>query len=128
MLYMFLLHAAPDAEFPADTMDRHRAVTSKALAKNAYIYSEALGVQGISKIVRVRNGKAVTTDGPFAETKEVLGGFYILDCDSLEEALQYAAEIPDSWVGAVEVRPVAEVPGWDYAIAADRKRQPMGSS
>ena len=52
-----------------------------------------------------KGGDVVTTDGPFAETKEVLGGFYLLDCKDLDEALQWAAQIPGAWHGRVEVRP-----------------------
>lgn len=55
-----------------------------------------------------KGGKAVFTDGPFAETKEVLGGFYLLDCADLDEALQWAQQIPGAWHGKVEVRPVVE--------------------
>jgi hypothetical protein len=58
--------------------------------------------------VRVRNGETVVTDGPFAETKEQLGGFYLLECKSLDEAAQLAAQIPGASTGAVEVRTVAE--------------------
>ena len=69
-------------------------------------------------MVQVKGGKGgevVTTDGPFAETKEVLGGFYLLQCADLDEAIAVAAELPGSWHGSVEVRPVydwsADVPG-----------------
>jgi hypothetical protein len=55
----------------------------------------------------VRDGKTATTDGPYAETKEQLGGFYLLECKDLDEALEYAARIPTVRRGAVEVRPVA---------------------
>jgi hypothetical protein len=58
--------------------------------------------------VRVRDGETLTTDGPFAETKEQLGGFYLLDCGSLDEALEFAARIPAAERGAVEVRPLVE--------------------
>jgi hypothetical protein len=55
-----------------------------------------------------KGGDVITTDGPFAETKEVLGGFYLLDCKDLDEALHWAAQIPGAWHGRVEVRPVVE--------------------
>jgi len=55
-----------------------------------------------------RDGEVVTTDGPFAETKEVLGGFFLLDCADLDEALHWAAQIPGAWNGRVEVRPVID--------------------
>jgi hypothetical protein len=63
--------------------------------------------------VRVREGKVTHTDGPFAETREQLGGFYILDCKDLDEALTYAAQIPSAKYGSIEVRPIMniEVPG-----------------
>jgi len=60
--------------------------------------------------VRVRNGKALTTDGPFAETKEQLGGYYVLEARDLNEALRVAAKIPGARKGCVEVRPIAEDP------------------
>ncbi|MCY7298345.1 MAG: YciI family protein [Ilumatobacteraceae bacterium] len=55
-----------------------------------------------------KGGEVVTTDGPFAETKEVLGGFFLLDCADLDEALHWAAQIPGAWNGRVEVRPVID--------------------
>ena len=58
--------------------------------------------------IRVRNGKISTTDGPWAETKEQLGGYYVIEARDLTEAIQVAAKIPGAWIGCVEVRPVAE--------------------
>ena len=60
--------------------------------------------------VRVRNGKTVTTDGPFAETKEQLGGYYLIDTETLDEALEWAARIPSARTGSIEVRPIMPVP------------------
>ncbi len=59
--------------------------------------------------VRMRDGEVTHTDGPFAETKEQLGGFYILDCKDLDEALAYAAQIPGAKYGSIEVRPIMEL-------------------
>jgi hypothetical protein len=59
--------------------------------------------------VRVRDGKTLTTDGPFAETKEQLGGFYLLDCKDLDQAIHWAAKIPNALDGAIEIRPVVEM-------------------
>ena len=56
--------------------------------------------------VRIRNGETLVTDGPFAETKEQLGGYYVLDCENIDEALAYAAKIPAAESGSIEVRPV----------------------
>ena len=60
--------------------------------------------------VEAKGGTVVTSDGPYAETKEVLGGFYLLECADLDEAIAMAAKIPGSWMGSVEVRPVIEFP------------------
>ena len=61
--------------------------------------------------MRVRDGKTLTTDGPFAETKEVLGGYYVLECENLDQALEYAAKIPSAEFGSIEVRPLMSIPG-----------------
>ena len=64
-----------------------------------------------AKTVRVSNGDTLVTDGPFAETKETLGGFYLIEADSLDEAIDWAARIPAAGSGTIEVRPVVEQPG-----------------
>jgi hypothetical protein len=70
---------------------------------------EALQATSTATTVRVRDGETVTTDGPFAETKEQLGGFYILECKDLDEAVEAAARIPDVRRGSIEIRPVMEI-------------------
>ena len=71
-----------------------------------YIAGDALLPTTTATTVRVRDGRVETMDGPFAETKEQLGGFYILDCESLDDAIRYAAMIPHASTGSVEVRPI----------------------
>ena len=66
---------------------------------------EGLQPAATATTVRVRDGEVILTDGPFAETREQLGGFYLFDCESLDEALRWAAQIPGAQHGAVEVRP-----------------------
>jgi len=61
--------------------------------------------------VRLRNNKTLTTDGPFAETKEQLGGYCLLDCTSLDDALNWAARCPSARIGSIEVRPLINIPG-----------------
>ena len=68
--------------------------------------SEALQPVATATTVRVRDGKTLTADGPFAETKEQLGGFYILDCEDIDQAIKYAAMIPGAKQGSVEIRPL----------------------
>lgn len=128
MLYMFLLHWNEDepAMTPEDTIREHFAFADEARARGAYVFSEAIGGTAAATTVRVRDGKTMITDGPFAEAKEVMGGFYILDCRDLDEALEYAAKIPDARSAGVEVRPVMDVPNWNYGPTADYVRQAMG--
>ena len=71
---------------------------------------EALTPTATATTVRVRDGKTMTTDGPFAETKEQLGGFYVIKCENLDEAIEIAAMIPTAQDGSIEVRPIVE---WD---------------
>ena len=75
------------------------------------IASEALQPVQTATTVRVRNGKVSVTDGPFAETKEQLAGFYLIDARDLNEAIQIASKIPPARVGSVEVRPIRELAG-----------------
>lgn len=69
---------------------------------------EALQPIASATSVRVRNGETITTDGPFAETKEQLGGYYMLDCENLDEAIKWASKIPGAKDGTIEVRPIWE--------------------
>jgi len=70
----------------------------------------ALQPVATARLVRVRGGEPTVTDGPFAETKEQLGGFYLLECEDLDEAIRWAARIPGAQLGTIEVRPVMEFP------------------
>lgn len=82
-----------------------------AEAAGIILASEALHDSSTAATVRVeggKGGKVITTDGPYAETKEVLGGFYLLECADLDEAIGWAARIPGAWHGKVEVRPVVD--------------------
>ena len=74
-----------------------------------YVAAEALQPATTAATVRVRDGTTVVTDGPFAEAKEMIAGFYLIDARDLDEAIQLAARIPPARVGAIEVRPVREL-------------------
>jgi hypothetical protein len=127
MLYMFLLYWNEDSP-PAPgevVMKEHFAFGDEARARGAYVCSEAVGGGSVATTVRVREGMAMVTDGPFAESKEVMGGFYILDCRDLDEALEFAAKMPEAKYQGVEVRPVMDVPGWDYGATAGYGRRAM---
>ena len=73
--------------------------------------SEGLPPTSNATTVRVRDGKTLTTDGPFAETREQLGGVWLLDCKDLDEAISWAARIPQAQTGSVEIRPLWQQPG-----------------
>ncbi|MGQ0604253.1 MAG: YciI family protein [Anaerolineales bacterium] len=82
---------------------------SAALAQSGVMKGgEALHPTSSATTVRVKDGKTVTTHGPFAETKEQLGGFYLVDCKNLDEAIEWAAKCPGARVGSIEVRPVMD--------------------
>lgn len=92
-------------------MDAYNAFTREINERGVYVAGEALHPTKMATTVRIRDGKTLTTDGPFAETKEQLGGFYVLNCKDLDEALQYAAKIPGAKWGSIEVRPVMDFSG-----------------
>ena len=75
-----------------------------------YIGGNPLQPTSTATTVRVRNGKVSTTDGPFAETKEQLGGYYLVEAKDLNDAIQVASRIPGARLGSIEVRPIMEVP------------------
>ena len=84
---------------------------SKRIRKNGnYIGGEALQPTSTATTVRVKNGKTLTTDGPFAETREQLGGFFFVEAKDLDEAIKLAAEIPGARTGSIEVRPILPTP------------------
>ena len=116
MKYMLLLYSAEDAgPMPgtpeqAAEMQAWFAYTEAVASAGALVAGEPLQGADTATTVRVRDGATVTTDGPFAVTKEVLGGFYMIDVDDLDAALEWAARIPLAPYGSVEVRPLMEIP------------------
>jgi len=100
----------PPADQMAQVMAAYDAFTQECKDRGIYVAGEALQNVATATTVRVRDGRTLTTDGPFAETKEALGGFYLLRCRDLDEALELAAKCPASSLGSVEVRPIWEFP------------------
>jgi hypothetical protein len=92
-------------------------LTHELNAKGQYLLAAPLHPVATATSVRVRNDKRMVTDGPFAETHEQLGGFYLIDAKDLDEAIAIAARIPPARKGTVEVRPVMELPGLPEAQA-----------
>jgi hypothetical protein len=87
-------------------MGEYYAFTNEVREAGVMVAGEALHPTTAATTVRVRNGQTTSTDGPFAETKEQLGGYYLLDCQNLDEAIKWAAKIPGAREGSIEIRPV----------------------
>ena len=115
MKFLCLVYFEPSAMAalsPADkaTLDRDSMAYDQELnRKGRYIVAEALNPVSAAKSVRVRKGKSTTIDGPFAETKEHLGGFILVNAAGMNEALEIAAGIPLAKLGTIEVRPVMQM-------------------
>ncbi len=112
MKYMLLAYAN-ESQVPNLTPEQQQAAfqTWQTLLKEAKEAKVLLDSNGLSPTanattVRVRNGKTLTTDGPFAETHEQLGGFFLVECQDLDEAVHWAAKIPHAQYGSVEIRPL----------------------
>ena len=87
-------------------MAQYFAFTEEARQAGVYVAADALQPVETATLVRLRDGEVLLTDGPYAETKEQLGGYYIFDVDSIDEAVNWAAKIPSAQWGSIEVRPV----------------------
>jgi hypothetical protein len=114
MRYLCLLYGneAIDAQMtPEESQQQigeYFAFNEEASSAGVNLGGEALMPTAMATTVRLRDGKVQTMDGPFAETKEQLGGYYLIQCENLDEAIQWAAKIPAARDGCVEVRPVVE--------------------
>ena len=116
MQYLLLIYQAelpsdarPAPEVLAAELELYNAFTRETRERGQFVAGEALDSTDTATSVRVQDGRTVVTDGPFAETKEALGGFYLLECKDLDEAIEMAAKIPAAKRGTIEVRPI-----WNY--------------
>jgi hypothetical protein len=115
MRYALLIYTAEATEeVPEDQrnaeMAAYGAFTREVTERGAYKGGEALQGTETATTVQVRDGQTITTDGPFAETKEALGGFYLVEAEDLDQAIKIAAMIPGAKHGSIEVRPIWEMP------------------
>ena len=112
MQYLMLIYADETAlatmtpEKRQSVISAYRRFTTETQDKKLYLGGNPLQPTASATTVRLRDGKTLTTDGPFAETKEQLGGYYLLDCKDLDEAIECAAKIPGAAYGSIEVRPI----------------------
>ena len=118
MKFLVLIYGNPESRAVWDSLSDEQkkegmagyAGLREALeARGELVASESLDDPGLTKQVLVRDGKPLTTDGPFAEVKEQLAGFYLLDCDSMDRAVEIVAQIPEAPFSVVEVRPVRDL-------------------
>ena len=122
MKYLILIYSNPASreiwegfsdEQRAEGFRYYGAITEELAASGELIVTEALADPSLTRRVTVRDGQTLTSDGPFAEAKELLAGFYLLECDSMERALEVAARLPEAELGLIEVRPVLTLGGME---------------
>jgi hypothetical protein len=112
MNYLLLIYGAESEAAPSDpaaarTMTDAYAAFTESIAKSGVLRAgDALESVAMATTVRVRSGDTVVTDGPFAETKEQLAGYYLVECDDLDTAIEIAARIPGATAGSIEIRPI----------------------
>jgi hypothetical protein len=123
MKYLILIQSNPrslaawDKMSDAERMDfgvGHLKLTDEMIDAGVHVASEGLADPSLAKWVSVRNGETIASDGPFAEVKEHLAGFYLIDCPNEAEAIGWAAKVPDALNTEVEVRPVLDMSGWEF--------------
>ena len=113
MQYLVLIYSAEPTEAPdpaqiGAVMEEYNAYTKMLRDTGRYVAGEALQPTATATTVRIRDGQTLTTDGPFAETKEALGGFYLVEAKDLDEALEIGAACPGAKWGSIEVRPIVD--------------------
>ena len=110
MQYLLLIYSAESAEAEADKggaiMAEYGAFTQGIVQSGAFKSADRLKPVSTATTVRIRDGKTLTTDGPFAETREQLGGYYLIEAKDLDEAVGIAAKVPTAKYGSIEVRPI----------------------
>jgi len=115
MKYLLLIYGDdsapmdPTAPETQEILQAYGTFNEEINGRGIHLGSNALQPISTATTVRMRDGEVLVTDGPFAETKEALGGYYLVECADLDEALEVAAKIPGAMYGSVEVRPVWEL-------------------
>ncbi len=114
MKYMLLIYSDENAWTESEREDCYtesKQLTQQLNANGQYLGSSPLHSVSTATSVRVRDGKRLVTDGPFAETREQLGGYFLIDANDLDEAIAIAERIPTARKGTVEIRPIVELAG-----------------
>lgn len=114
MKYMLLIYAdstgSADPAARQKLMDEYTAFSQSIVDSKELVAGDPLHGPETATVVRLRQGQLSTTDGPYVETKEHLGGYYVVDVNDLDRAIEIAAQIPDARTGGIEVRPLMEMP------------------
>jgi hypothetical protein len=122
MKYLILIYSNPEsrqlwnqlsAEQRRGGLEAYTTLNEALAATGELIVTEALADPTMGRRVRVEAGQAIVTDGPFAEVKELVAGFYLVDCDSIDRAVEIAERIPEAAMGLVEVRPMMALSGFE---------------
>ncbi|TCO65872.1 YciI family protein [Actinocrispum wychmicini] len=108
MRYMLMVYGCHREELP-DAYDRINAYYKELRARGVYVAGDPLHLPDTATTVRVRSDETLITDGPFAETHEALGGYFVVDCAGLDEAIELASICPLAELGSIEIRPILEV-------------------
>jgi hypothetical protein len=111
MLLIYTPESDPTPIPEDEYLQRYSTLTQEMRDAGAFLGGDPLEFTDSSTTIRVRDGKTLTTDGPFAETKEQLGGYYIVEAKNLDEATAWAAKIPGALHGSIEVRPIRDFGG-----------------
>ena len=123
MKYMILIHSNQQSLSLWETLTEqqqvdfgrgHLKLTEEMAEAGVLVVSEGLADPELAKWVSARDGETIASDGPFAEVKEHLAGFYLIECDSMDTAVEWAAKVPDAILREVEVRPVLDMSGWEF--------------
>ena len=123
MKYLILIQSNPRSLAAWDAMSDdermefgrdHLRLSEEMAEAGVHVASEGLADPGLARWVSVREGRTIASDGPYAEVKEHLAGFYLIECPSVDEAVAWAAKVPDARYTEVEVRPVLDMSGWDF--------------
>ena len=122
MKYLILIYSNPEsraiwdrlsADQRAGGLSAYAALNEDLTASGEMVVAEALADPSMAKRVSLHDGQPMTTDGPFAEVKELVAGFYVVDCESIERAVEIAARVPEADLGLVEVRPCMDLSGFE---------------
>jgi hypothetical protein len=120
--YLILIYSNPQSREIWNSFSRdqraaglrdYEALHESMVASGELIVSEALADPSLAKRVSAQEGRPIVTDGPYAEVKEYLAGFFLVDCATIERAIEQAVRIPEAALGLVEVRPIMGLDGWD---------------